>query len=285
MLFYLTEVYNSVNRVLRGSSIFFVVMKKLLLLCLFIFSAINITAQEKRTSIIGITTLDSIPMFDVHVVNSTTKIGTISNSNGVFEIPVKVGDSLIFSHINLENKVFLISKNTLSKEILKIHLKEKTFVLNEIVLEKQRSIFYQDPEITEYKGPKVNAKVLNLPFANTKPKKDFSVIKFRSGGLISLDNLINSINGNNKRRKKLQKMSREDIELEKIRKFYSDDFFITDLKIKKEYINQFLNDCIDKNIISIFNNDNKIKLTSLLINESRLFPQKVLKGDILLSKK
>ena len=260
-------------------------MKKLTLSFLIILNALNFIAQEKRTSIIGKTIIDSLPMQDVHVINKSTKIGTISNNDGLFEIPVKIGDSLLFSHINIKDKIFIVTKNILSKKILQIHLKENTFVLNEIVLGKQRSIFYQDPEITEYRGPKVNAKTLKLPFANTKPKKDFAVIKFRSGGLISLDNLINSVNGTNRRRKLLQKLSKEDYEIEKIRKFYSDDFFITDLKIKKEYINQFLNDCIDKNIISIFKNDNKIKLTNLLINESRLFPQKVLKSDTLLSKK
>jgi hypothetical protein len=37
----------------------------------------------------------------------------------------------------------------------------------------------------------------------------------------------------------LQKMANEDTELFKIRKQYTDDFFITNLKIKKKYINPF----------------------------------------------
>lgn len=79
-------------------------------------------------------------------------------------------------------------------------------------------------------------------------------------------------------------MSEEDRQLEKIRKHFTDDFFITDLKIKREYINEFLNDCIDKNIINIFKNEDKIKLTKLLMEESKLYPKKIINEGLYLSK-
>ena len=259
-------------------------MKKPLILLTFLLFLAALNAQEKRIFIIGKTVLDSLPVIDVHVINQNTKVGTVTNDNGVFEIPVKLGDSLFFSHLNLQDKLLIITDKLLSNKKNIISLDEKTIVLNEMILEKQRSIFYQDPEITSYKGPVVTAKSLNLPYANTIVKKDKSVIKFRSGGVISLDNLINSINGNKKREKLLKKLVSEDEMLEKIRKHFTDDFFITDLNIKKDYINQFLNDCIDKNIIAIFKSDNKIKLTNLLIEESTLFPHKVVNEDLFLTK-
>ena len=258
-------------------------MKKLLVLLAFLISFFSLKAQGKRTFKTGRTVLDSIGMIDVHIINKNTKAGTITNYNGVFEIPVKVGDSLFISHLNLQDKLIIITEKTLSDKYILINLIEDTVALNGFVLEKQRSVFYQDPEITTYKGPTVNAKKLNLPYARTSVKKDKSVIKFRSGASISLNNLINSLNGNNKREKQLKKMSAEDLQLEKIRKRFTDDFFITDLKIKKEYINQFLNDCIDKNIIRIFKSDNVLKLTKLLIKESKLYPKKIVDEDLFLS--
>ncbi len=259
-------------------------MKKLYIVFTFFIGTILISAQDKRTYITGKTVVNEHSILDVHIINKNTKIGTITNENGVFEIPVKLGDSLFLSHLNLQNKLILITEKILLDKNFTIHLDEKTVVLNEMVLEKQRSIFYQDPEITTYKGPKITAKTLNLPYANTTVKKDESIIKFRSGGVLSLDNLINSLNGNNRREKLLKKISQEDIDLKKIRKLFTDDFFITDLKIKKEYINQFLNDCIDKNIIYIFKNNNNIELTKFLIKESKLFPFRVLSEDVLLTK-
>jgi hypothetical protein len=99
--------------------------------------------------------------------------------------------------------------------------------------------------------PIVNAITLNLPYAITKAKKNETILSIRSGAVISLDNLINSINGTNKRRKELQKIILEDTILSKIRKQYTDDFFITDLQIKQENINLFLNYCFKKKIFHI----------------------------------
>lgn len=260
-------------------------MKKVLVLLIFGINFAFINAQENNTFITGKVVLDSIAVVDVHVINKSTKIGTITNNNGLFEIPVKLGDSLFLSHLNLQDKLVLITPKIISSKKIIIPLEEKIVVLNEIILEKQQSIFYQDPEITTYKGPEINAEILNLPYANTVAKKDESVIKFRSGGVISLDNLINSLNGNKKREKLLQKLAKEDTQLKKIRKQFTDDFFVTDLKIKKEYINQFLNDCIDKNIIRVFKSDNILKLTKLLMNESKLYPHKIVDEDLFLTKK
>lgn len=245
----------------------------------------TISAQEKRTMLKGKAIIDSLTVADVHILNTKTNIGTITNDNGSFEIPVKLGDSLLLSHINLQEKFIIITDKILSEVNFTVSLNEKTYTLNEFTLEKPRSIFYQDKEITTYKGPLINAKSLRLPYANTKPKKDNSVIKFKSGGVVSLDNLINTINGNKRREKLLKKLVADDEDLLKIRKKYTDDFFITDLKIKKEYINQFLNYCVDKNIINILKSDNGINLTKLLIREGKSYPHKILNDDLFLTKK
>jgi hypothetical protein len=283
ILFYLTQVYNSLNRVLRSTSAFFVEMKKRIVLLVFIISYTMLKAQEKRTFITGKTVLETTAIADVHVINKNTKIGTITNDNGGFTIPVKLGDSLYFSHLKYQHKLIIVTNKILLEHNFTISLDEKTVVLNEMVLGKQRSIFYKDPEIITYNGPVVNAEKLNLPYANTTAEKNNSIVQINSGVSVNLDNLINSLNGNTKRLKQLQKMSAEDKELEKIRKTFTDDFFITDLKIRKEYINQFLNDCIDKNIIRIFKSNNILKLTKLLLSESKLYPKKIISEESLLS--
>ncbi len=228
-------------------------------------------AQEKKKLISGKVFYNEDVISDVHIVNKNSNQGTSSNDFGLFEIPVAIGDTLLFSHINLSEKEIAITTGILNKELLKIHLEGKTYQLEEITLEKPKSIFYIDPEIMP--PPTVNAKTLNLPYANTIAKKDYDVVKFRSGGIVGLDNLFNALNGNNKRRKELQKISYEDTILSKIRKHFTDDFFITDLNIKPENINPFLNYCYKKNIIYHYNKEELIKLTRILIHESRTYPQ------------
>jgi hypothetical protein len=245
------------------------------------FSLLN--AQEKRKLITGKAVLDSLSIVNVHIINKNTKIGTISNDNGLFEIPVHIGDTLFFSHLKYQDKLIIVNDKSIVNQKINIQLEEKTVILKEIVLEKQRSIFYQDPEITSYSGPIVNAKKLNLPYANTFAKEDKSIVKFSSGASISLGNLISALNGNNRRERILKEMALEDTYLEKIRKHFTDDFFITDLKIEKVYINQFLNDCIDKNIIRIFKKENKLEVLKLLMKESKLFPHKIVDEDLYLT--
>jgi hypothetical protein len=260
-------------------------MRKLIVLGILLCVVASLNAQEKRRLLKGKTVLDSLIIGDVHIINKNTNIGTITNANGFFEIPIKVGDRLLFSHLNLEDRFVLITDKILADKNFTLILSEKIHTLNEITFKKPKSIFYQDKEIGEYNGPKINAKILRLPFANIKVKKETSILKIRAGGVVSLDNLTNSINGNKIREKMLQKMANEDTELSKIRKQYTDDFFITDLKIKKEYINPFLNYCIDKNIIRIFKSSNSLNLTKLLMKESKTFPHKILNEDLFLTKK
>lgn len=240
-------------------------------------------SQEKRKLINGTILFEKTIISDIHVINKTTKQGTISNDKGWFEIPVFIGDSLQLTHLNFKEKHIVITKEIYDNRHLNINLEENTYSLNEFTLEKRRSIFYVDPEIVQ--PTTVNPKTLNLPYANTIAKKDNSVIKFSSGGVVSLDNLINVLNGNNRRKKELQKIIKEDDALSKIRKQFTDDFFITDLQIKKEHINPFLSYCENKNIISYFNKNQQIKVTKILMDESKTFPQKVNSDSIVAAKK
>lgn len=245
-------------------------MRNQLLIYSLFFVAITY-GQKQKKNITGKVFYDGEVISDVHIINKNANQGTNTNDLGLFEIPVFIGDTLTFSHINFKDKEITITKENIYNEILKVELEGKTYQLEEITLQKPKSIFYVDPEIMP--APNINAKTLNLPYANTIAKKDYSVVKFRSGGVVSLDNLINALNGNNRRRKELQKITYEDDILKKIRKHFTDDFFITDLNIKQENINPFLNYCYKKNIINHFNKKNNLRLTTILIKESRTFPK------------
>ena len=263
-------------------ALFFVGMKNQLVL-LFLFFTLLSFSQEKRIRITGKVSFDTAVISDVHVINKNTEQGTNTNDNGWFEIPVMIGDSLQFTHINLKNKQIIITKEIFTKRNLEIVLEENTYALDGFTLEKPRSIFYVDPQMV--RPPIVNAKTLTLPYAKTTVQKDHSILKFRSGGTISIDNLFNSLNGNNKRRKELNKISQEDNTLYNIRRHFTDDFFITDLQIKKKHINPFLNYCVKKNIIAYFKRNEHIQLTQVLIDQSNTFSQKINSDSIIAIKK
>ncbi len=248
-----------------------------------LLSGLLINAQENRKTIKGIISLDSLTISNVHIVNKTTAIGTNSNDNGNFEIPVQAGDTLFFSHINYSFKEFIIRKEDIDKKLIRIIATEKTYALEEFTLD-NRSIFHVDKDIMPHNLPVVNAKTLNLPYAGIKKEKDHSVVKFRSGFAFNFEGLINRINGNHKRMIQTKKLVAEDENIAKIRKALTDDFFVTDLNIKKKYINQFLNFCKDKKIINVFKKGDQLELVRILIAESKNFPHQIENEDIFLTK-
>ena len=69
-------------------------MRNLYVLVLSLFIISSVFGQEKRTLVTAKVLLESFPVSDVHIVNKNTNIGTITNNEGVFEIPMSINDSI-----------------------------------------------------------------------------------------------------------------------------------------------------------------------------------------------
>mgnify|MGYP000060338104 CR=1 FL=1 len=253
----------------------------------FLFTIFCLTAlfsqKPRNFELTGTVFSDSLPIENVHVINKTSFKGSITNSHGVFTLPVKVGDTLHISHINFEVKKLVISVAEKSTKNVFVNLSSKTHTLNEITLKKRRSIFYTDPQIIPQSM--VNATTLKLPYATVITKKNEDITNFSlTSASVNLDNLINFFNGNAKKAKELKREKLKDHRLDKIRTQFTDFFFVDQLKIEKRYINQFLNYCLNSGIITLYNKGNDIKITALLISESKTFPHKQIDVDTLLVK-
>ncbi|CAM1365327.1 conserved hypothetical protein [Tenacibaculum sediminilitoris] len=218
----------------------------------------------------GTVFIDSIATQDVHIINKKMALGAVSNENGYFEILAAENNSLLISHLNLEYKEVTITKEHIKAKNIVIFVNSKTHMLDEVVLEKQPGIFEVDKDI-HTNAPVINAKTLKLPYANVKPK-DEKTVKIQSGVAISLTGLINALNGTNKLRRQLKKITIEDKNIEKIRKHFTDGFFVYQLKIEKEKINQFLEGCISKGIINLYTKNKVLELTAVLIENSKTSP-------------
>ncbi|MFL0108731.1 carboxypeptidase-like regulatory domain-containing protein [Tenacibaculum maritimum] len=259
-------------------------MKKNVLLVTLLFILSVTFAQEGKHLIKGKILLQNIPVSDVHITNKNTKAGTISNNYGIFEIYASKGDSISFSHVNLRNKTLVIDTKKLDIPSLIVPLTEKSIILNEVVVGENKSIFYIDKSIANH-STDINATTLKLPYTKKTKKNKEAPIKINTGISFSLDHILSQVSGLSKRREAANKMAKEDELLNAIRKYFTDDFFITDLSIKKAYINRFLNYCIDKNIIYYYRKENQLKLVEVLLSESKKFPYQIERDSTLLSKR
>ena len=73
---------------------------------------------------------------NVHIVNLNTEKGTFSNDYGQYRIVVSLGDTLRFSSVEYETVKKTITDRIYFSKKLNLVLKNKNYVLNEIVVKK-----------------------------------------------------------------------------------------------------------------------------------------------------
>jgi hypothetical protein len=236
-------------------------MKKLYFI-LIIFITIKLNAQEVRTAISGTVQFNSVGIEDVHIVNQTSRRGTVSTKNGDFKITVKENDTLKFSNIQFKTRKIIISKNILQKGILKINLSLRTNELNEVVVVKRKNM----------------AKELGLPNAGKEPLKPIErkLNYINKGGAI--DQLYSWVTGEKKKLKLLQKRQEEDrialdnkINVQLIRNHFKEDFFIYTLNVPGKNIEGLIYFCLPDNIVYLFENKRYMEIVDIFIKKKETY--------------
>uniref|UniRef100_UPI00404B986F carboxypeptidase-like regulatory domain-containing protein n=1 Tax=Flavobacterium sp. TaxID=239 RepID=UPI00404B986F len=75
-----------------------------------------------------------LPMQNVHVINTTKIVGSISDGNGEFELNAKVNDTLLFSYLGFETIKVKVSNDWVKNKYSKIYITEKALALEEIIV-------------------------------------------------------------------------------------------------------------------------------------------------------
>ena len=123
-------------------------MKKLLLVFSFftiVFGyAQDNTSEQEETKVNGIVVnaANDIPITNVHVVNLTKVIGTITNQEGEFEISASVNDTLYFSFIGFKSIKVRVTNDILKFKGTRIGLTELAYALEEVVIRPYRLTGY-----------------------------------------------------------------------------------------------------------------------------------------------
>ena len=98
------------------------------LISIILFCPIFFFGQKKLVGkVIGIGDVEGI-----HVFNQTLKNYTITNSDGKFEIPIRINDTLVFSAIKYELKTIILTKENIKDTFLEVLLTEKTNQLDAV---------------------------------------------------------------------------------------------------------------------------------------------------------
>lgn len=196
----------------------------ILLLVQVAFGQTNITKEIR-----GKITADSVAVDRINIVNITTEKATVSDAKGFFTIPVKEGDVLVFTAVNLEGLRRKITKEDLVQEVLSVIMLPKSIILNEVVVN-ESSITAESLRIIPYGQKKYTPSERKLYTAT-------------SGG--GIDGLLNTISGRKAMLKKEIVVEKKEQLLARIDVLFEDKYYTETLRIPLDYIKGFQYYCVE----------------------------------------
>ena len=246
--------------------------RKLTCLFLLVFFAMKGFSQEKYALISGKIISSNNAVVNVHIVNQNTKLGTVSNDNGEFEMMVSLNDILLFSSIEYERKEIKITENYLKYKKMVVELVPSVNELAEVFIEGLTGNLNYDikkvpldtlPKHSFFLKPGDLKKALPPDLHGSKKAPYVGAFPPAAGGVPIPD----------ARYEAEQRMKREIARKKqfpsKIIKQFGLAYFTDKLLIPEDKIDHFLAYCEDRNIINEFYKNNLLEVIQILREESK----------------
>jgi hypothetical protein len=206
------------------------VKNSIVLLIIFLFSAQFLMAQGSAEKLIkGQITADVIPLSGINVINTSSKINTVSGQDGGFSITAKEGDVLSFSAVDYETLRKIINKQEFNSGSIVVNMTATSIELREVVVNKH-------PEITAENLGIIPQNQVKLTPAERKVYTATST---------STDALLNYFSGRTKMLKKEVAVEQKESLLAKLEYLFEDKYYIETLKIPEEQIKGFQYYCVE----------------------------------------
>lgn len=245
----------------------------ILFFILFLAGYTGVKAQD-RVIVAGRVQGDSVYLEDIHILNLSSREGTISNAYGEFQIPVKLNDTLLFSSLQFHSLGIVVGPAVIENKRMDVVLISKIEELDEIELKGHDldGYFY------------VDTKRLNdsLPLMSDEAV-DFSNQGFddpASGNYIvppaNILGLLSKI-GTKKRKENGQEQNYNAALKEapdKIRAELGDEFFIKYIGISETQIRQFIVFCQFKNVLDLYVEGRIMEVIDLMLKEKEAYRKK-----------
>ncbi|MCX2719247.1 carboxypeptidase-like regulatory domain-containing protein [Lentiprolixibacter aurantiacus] len=243
---------------------------KQLSILLFLFCSSSLWSQDFFSGpITGKVVQGTSGIPDVHVMNFSSKNATITNALGNFSITASVGDSLVFSAIQLQRKTIVISAEIMESQSLVVYMEDRVNLLDEVILTPYNLSGDLTRDMQNAKKEKVYvASTLGLPNAYVKPKTLAERRLFEAvtgAGLVPLNPVINAITGRTKYLKKVLATERKYARTQRVRAFYPDSLYVSELRIPENRIPDFMYFCeVDVEFNAVVDSRDKLKIWEFL---------------------
>ncbi len=208
-----------------------------------------------------------------HVLNITTQKAAITDIEGYFTISAQLNDTLVFSAIQYQRKEIVVTTAILASKSIFVSLDPAVNQLNEVVVMPYN--LSGDLSRDMQSQPVLVAATLGLPnsYVKKKTQSERLLIEATTGGAgIPLNPIINAITGRTKMLKENYKRDIKYERTERVRNFYSDSIYTSQLKIPALKIDDFMYFCeVDPEFSEIVDTHDKIKILTFLRQKSVVY--------------
>ena len=213
---------------------------------------------------------------NIHVINKTENLFTITDKFGGFKMDVKLNDTLVFSSVQHKTRTVVVNENMLIKKKVEVLLEEQINQLDEVIVGKVLTgDLFSDINNIEGKPP-INFYDVGIPGYTGKPATqserrlsqagEFKPIMLLGllGGSMPLDPIINGISGRTNTLKNRVKIEEKEALMQSIKAHLLKDFLVSN-PLPDDLVMDFFYFCADdKNFIKQCNNQTDFKILIFL---------------------
>jgi len=241
---------------------------RILFLLFFLCVAMSYSQDDDRQYLRGQVLYRNVNVPNENVINVSTERATITNDNGEFGIMVKAGDQLVFTAINYQLKVVDITDEILQNNRLVVEVTEKVTELDEVVVTPENQEKFLQAQNKEFLDREYDYETDRLTAVENIAMSDAD--KGMKDGLNFVNifkALMLATKGNN------TVVERQPLKVsEVLRQVYDDEFFVLDLKLPQDKIDDFLLYC-DTQLPerSLLQKRNEFQLIDFLVTHSKTY--------------
>ncbi len=206
---------------------------------------------------------------NVHLLNLSAEMATITNAEGYFSMDTRVGDTVLISAIRYERKTFVVTDQMLESSGLQIEMVPFVNELEEVVVRPYNLSGKLDEDLLNLSVEEpVTAASLNLPnaYAKKRTQAERQLIEAKTGGgLIPLNPVLNAISGRTKMLKKRLARDQAYLQTQEVRARYADSLFVSELNIPEIRIPDFMYFCeMDSEFAGLADSEDLLKMWDFL---------------------
>ncbi|THV59157.1 hypothetical protein EZV76_09995 [Flagellimonas alvinocaridis] len=221
-------------------------------------------AQDNRQILRGKVLYRNSNVPNENVINSNTGMATITNEDGEFAISVKEGDQVVFTAINYQLEVVVITEEILRNNRLVVEVNEKIRELDEVVVTPENQEKFLEVKNDDFKEYNYeidrSTEVQNIAESQ-------SVRGMRDG--LNFVNIFKALF----KTQQTEGQQRAPLKVsEVLRHVYEDEFFVADLRLPQDKIDAFLFYCDDKiPSQTLLRKENEFQLIDFLVTQSKAY--------------